>query len=124
MLENDIGGLPVVDEEGHPVGIITRTDIFEQFAEALGANTGYLRVTVQVPDRPGELAKLGGRIADVGGNICSVVSHRGKEGSFDLTLRVDGVERNVLLEAIRADPLVEVLHMWEEAGEETEVASA
>lgn len=124
MLENDIGGLPVIDEEGHPVGIITRTDIFEQFAEALGANTGYLRVTVQVPDRPGELAKLGGRIAEVGGNICSVVSHRGEIGSFDLTLRVDGVERDTLLEAIRKDPLVEVLHMWEEAGEETEVASA
>jgi acetoin utilization protein AcuB len=124
MLENDIGGLPVIDEAGHPVGIITRTDIFEQFAEALGANTGYLRVTVQVPDRPGELAKLGGRIADVGGNICSVVSHRGEDGSFDLTLRVDGVERDVLLEAIREDPLVEVLHMWDGAGEETEVASA
>ncbi|HHS98180.1 MAG TPA: CBS domain-containing protein [Chloroflexi bacterium] len=114
MIEHDVGGLPVVDEKGHLVGIITRSDLFAQFAEALGAETSSLRLTVQVPDRPGELAKLAGRIAQVGGNICSVVSHRPQEeGRMNLTLRVEGVERDVLLEAIRADPEVAVLHVWE-----------
>lgn len=28
MLEHKIGGLPVVDEEGHAVGMVTETDIF------------------------------------------------------------------------------------------------
>ena len=116
MIEHDIGGLPVVEEDGRLVGIITRADIFAQFAEALGADTPSLRITVQVPDRPGELAKLAGRIAGVGGNICSVVSHRaGREGWMNLTLRVEGVERDPLLAAIRADPAVEVLHVWQRA---------
>jgi acetoin utilization protein AcuB len=119
MLQHDIGGLPVVDSTGRPVGIITRSDIFAQFTEALGADTTALRVTVRVPDQPGELAKLAGRIAGIGGNICSVVSHRPAKGeSLDLTLRVDRVAREGLLEAIRADPAVEVLYTWEPGTEE------
>ncbi len=114
MIEHDVGGLPVVDEGGRVVGIITRSDLFAQFAEALGADTPSLRITVQVPDRPGELARLAGRIAQAGGNICSVVSHRPKEsGRMNLTLRVEGVARDTLLAAVRADPEVAVLHVWE-----------
>lgn len=114
MIHHDLSGLPVVDETGRLVGIITRSDIFAQFAEALGADTTAIRVTVRVPNRPGELARLAGRIAQVGGNICSVVSHSpGATGRMDLTLRVEGVEREALLAAVQADPEVEVRHVWE-----------
>ncbi len=114
MIHHNLSGLPVVDETGRLIGIITRSDIFAQFAEALGADTAAIRVTVRVPNRPGELAKLAGRIAEVGGNICSVVSHSpGHKGQMDLTLRVEGVDRETLLGAIRADPTVEVRHVWE-----------
>ncbi|MGB9775445.1 MAG: CBS domain-containing protein [Anaerolineae bacterium] len=114
MIRHNLSGLPVVDETGRLVGIITRSDIFAQFAEALGADTAALRVTVRVPNRPGELAKLAGRIAQAGGNICSVVSHSpGNRGQMDLTLRVEGVDREALLSAIQADPEVEVRHIWE-----------
>ncbi len=114
MIQHDIGGLPVVDADGRLVGIITRSDIFAQFAETLGADTASLRITVQVPDQPGELARLAGRIAATGGNICSVVSHRpDRAGWMNLTLRVMDVERDRLLEAIQADPQLVLLHIWE-----------
>lgn len=114
MIQYNLSGLPVVDETGRLVGIITRSDIFAQFAEALGADTAAIRVTVRVPNRPGELARLAGRIAQAGGNICSVVSHSpGTTGRMDLTLRVEGVDREGLLSAIQADPEVEVRHVWE-----------
>lgn len=119
MVRHNLSGLPVVAPDGRLVGIVTRSDIFACFAEALGADTLAIRVTVRVPDRPGELAKLAGRVAAVGGNICSVVSHApGRSGWMDLTLRVEGVGRDTLLEALRADPEVEVLHVWERAPEE------
>lgn len=112
MIQHGIGGLPVVDGE-RLVGLITRADIFAQFARALGADTDLIRLTVRVPDRPGELAKLAGRIAQEGGNICSVVSHCVEScGWMNLTLRVAGVERDRLLEAIRRDPAVEILSVW------------
>ncbi len=114
MIEHDIGGLPVVEQEERLVGIITRSDIFAQFVEALGANTHSLRIVVQVPNRPGELSKLAGRIAQHGGNIASVVSHSAQKPEYiRLTMRVEGVERGELLEAIGADPAVDVLHVWE-----------
>jgi acetoin utilization protein AcuB len=121
MIRYDVGGLPVVDDRRRTVGIITRSDIFAQFAEALGAGTYSIRVTVQVPDLPGELAKLAQRIAEVSGNICSVISHRPEQaGSLNLTLRVEGVQRNVLMEAIRADPEVRVFNLWKRNTEEEE----
>lgn len=49
MIRHELSGLPVVDETGHRVGIITRSDIFAPFAEALGADTAAIRVTVRVP---------------------------------------------------------------------------
>jgi len=36
MLENKISGLPVVDKEGHVIGIITQSDIFKLFVKMLG----------------------------------------------------------------------------------------
>lgn len=116
MIKHSIGGLPVVDAEGYPIGIITQSDIFAQFTDTLGANTNTLRITVRVPNRPGEFAKLSGRIAETGGNIVSLVSHRATDRAWlDLTLRVEGVERGVLLEAIRADDGISVRHVWDPA---------
>jgi CBS domain-containing protein len=33
MLDHKFSGLPVVDESGHPVGIITESDIFRLVAQ-------------------------------------------------------------------------------------------
>ena len=33
MVDHRIGGLPVVDENGHVVGMITETDIFRAFVD-------------------------------------------------------------------------------------------
>jgi len=122
MIRHDVGGLPVVDEEGRVIGMITRSDIFAHFVEALGAGTPALRITVEVADRPGELAELARRIAGVEGNISSVISHPAREpGWMILTLRVEGVERQRLLSTIRAGDVAKVLQVWErESGERAE----
>jgi acetoin utilization protein AcuB len=56
MRENRIGGLPVV-KDGKLVGVITETDIFTAFLELLGVDRGELRLTLELPDRPGSLAE-------------------------------------------------------------------
>jgi acetoin utilization protein AcuB len=44
MVDNRIGGLPVIDKDEHVVGVITETDIFRAFVEreraGRGAKTG------------------------------------------------------------------------------------
>ena len=54
MTDNKVGGLPVIDD-GVVVGIITETDLFQQFAAALGGGSDSLRLTVQVDDSPGQI---------------------------------------------------------------------
>ena len=112
MVQHKIDSLPVV-EDGRLVGIITEIDIFKWFAAILGGGTSSLRLTVQLDDKPGQLAELAGRIANVNGNITSVVAFSAdKPRRMNFTLRVEGVERERLLEAVSGVDELEVLHAW------------
>ncbi len=116
MVKHKIGSLPVV-ENRRIVGIITETDIFEQFAAVLGGGTNSLRLTVQVADVPGQLAELAGRIAQANSNISSVVAYdAGQPERINITLRVEGADRETVLEAVSRQTGLDVLHVWD--GEE------
>lgn len=52
-----IGCLPVLDD-GVLVGILTETDVLRAFTELFGDGAGSVRVEVQMPNRPGELARV------------------------------------------------------------------
>jgi acetoin utilization protein AcuB len=113
MVAHKIGSLPVV-EAGRLVGIITETDLFQHFAAALGGGSDSLRLTVQVDDAPGQLAEVAGRIAAVQGNICSVVAYNaGQPGRINITLRVEGAERDVVLDTLSGLAGLELLHAWD-----------
>jgi len=110
MVEKKIGCLPVM-HDGDLVGLITETDIFEAFVEILGGEGASLRVTVRVADVPGELARLAGVIAGLGGNICSVARFRGKDPQHCfITFRLEGADEAVLVPALRAT-VEEVVHV-------------
>jgi acetoin utilization protein AcuB len=109
MVQNKVGSLPVL-EEGRVVGIITETDIFRLFTAVLGGGTASVRLTVQVADAPGELARLAGCLARAGGNISSVIAYpAGETGRSNITLRIDGAERQAILNAIRDLPQLEII---------------
>ncbi|MCU0485613.1 MAG: CBS domain-containing protein [Anaerolineales bacterium] len=110
MVEHKIGSLPVL-ENGKLVGIITETDIFKRFAIMLGGGSLSLRLTIQLTDKPGQLAELAGRIAQANGNIVSVVSSPAEQpGCMNFTLRVEGLSLPSLLAAIEDQPGLVVLH--------------
>jgi acetoin utilization protein AcuB len=112
MVKHKIGSLPVV-EGGRIVGIITETDIFSQFAAVLGGGTDSPRLTVQVPNVPGQLAELAGRIAQANGNISSIVAYKTDQPErINVTLRVEGIDRETMLEAVSDQAGLEVLHVW------------
>jgi acetoin utilization protein AcuB len=118
MVEKKIGCLPVM-RDGELVGLITETDIFEVFVEILGGEEASLRITVRVSDVRGELARLAGVIAGLGGNICSVALFRGRSRPRErrlerehvfLTFRLEGVEEEVLVPALEGE-VEEVVHV-------------
>jgi acetoin utilization protein AcuB len=118
MVVHKIGSLPVVDE-GRLIGIITETDIFKQFVEILGGQTAATRLTVEVPDTPGELAKVINVIAALQGNICSVVLTPGVEPLTRLvTLWIQNIQRDTLATVIQALPNIRLIRLWSTPGTE------
>jgi acetoin utilization protein AcuB len=110
MVENKIGSLPVMRDDAL-VGIITETDIFETFVECLGGGEPSLRVTLRVPDVRGELARLAGVIAGLGGDIFSVAVFRAESPEQAMiTFRLEGVDEDTLVGALR-DEVEEVVHV-------------
>jgi len=102
MVEKDVGGLPVVDEENKPVGIITAQDIFTTLVELFGGGQPGLRLTLEVPNAKGVLAGLSTTIFDLDGNIASVGTFPIKDDP-DLTglvLKVQSVSQNQLVDAL------------------------
>jgi acetoin utilization protein AcuB len=118
MVANKIGSLPVVDG-GRLVGIITETDIFKQFVEILGGQAEAIRVTVVVPDTPGALAKVINAIAELQGNIRSVVLTPCADGaSRSATLWIEEINRDALAQAIQNISAVQLIRMWNPPGNE------
>lgn len=111
MVEHRIGCLPVV-EEGRLVGIISDTDIFRVFVEGLGGGHPSLRVTVVIPEQVGSLARVVGRISALGANIHSLGTFWASPTERILAVRVEGVDRQALLEALQAESII-VRDVWE-----------
>jgi acetoin utilization protein AcuB len=96
MADKQIGGLPVVRGE-QVVGIITETDLFKIFLELLGARDPGLRLSVLVPNAPGELATISKAIFEAGGNIMALGTFLGESSeNRELVLKVDGVNAETL----------------------------
>ncbi|MGE5632013.1 MAG: CBS and ACT domain-containing protein [Caulobacteraceae bacterium] len=58
LKEKDISALPVLDGEGRMAGIITRTDIFDAFADTMGVDNEGTRLYIIIPDFVGQIAKI------------------------------------------------------------------
>lgn len=107
MADNKIGGLPVMHGE-HVVGIITETDLFKLFLELMGAREAGVRVTAYIHEKPGQIAKLSGAIANQGGNFVAFGQFAGEDPSSRLlTFKVDGVTEQQVRQIV--EPIIREL---------------
>jgi acetoin utilization protein AcuB len=109
MADKKIGGLPVVSA-GKVVGMITETDLFKILLELMGARHKGTRVTVTVPDQPGELAKITKTIANNGGDFISFGMFSGPDtNSRVVTFKVQGIKKEKIKEVLETV----VLKFWD-----------
>ena len=107
MADGKVGCMPVMHDD-ELVGIITETDLFKVFLELLGARESGVRLSVLLPDVPGELAKLTQAIFNLDGNIIALGTFLGESPeNREVTIKVGGVELQVLKEAV--EPIVDRL---------------
>lgn len=82
-------GLPVVDDAGVVVGVITETDVFESFIEIMGLEKGTTRLTAVIDNRPGTIAEICGVFAENGINIENLVTVPQQDEKLQLIIRGD-----------------------------------
>ena len=101
MADNKIGGLPVMDG-AKLAGIITETDIFKVFLEMLGARDKGIRLTLDIPERKGEMARITTAIAQLDGNILALSTFLGDDPTTAVvTVKVEDVPTEQLEAAMR-----------------------
>jgi acetoin utilization protein AcuB len=85
------------------VGIITDTDLFHVFLNAFGARKPGLRIILSIQDKPGQLARLTGAIAEKSGNVVAFVAAEGDDISKRrITLKVSGISREDIENIIKS----------------------
>ncbi len=89
MLENKISSLPVVNDKGSLIGIITQTDIFKVLINITGVYTGGIQFAFSLEDRPDSIREVTDVIRSYGGRVVSILSTRetAEEGRHNVYIR-------------------------------------
>ncbi|MCQ2578625.1 MAG: CBS domain-containing protein [Treponema sp.] len=91
MVDNNIGCIPIVKDD-LLVGIVTESDLFTLFTDMFSAGVKGVRAVISQSDKPGELAKIVTKIANLNGNLIALVTRDTKEeGQRRSTIKATGI---------------------------------
>lgn len=108
MADKKIGCLPVVRGD-ELTGIISDNDLFSIMVGLLGARRAGVRVTIQQPDRVGEVARVSKTIADAGGNLSVFVTYpTAAPDIWASVVKVTNIPRETLLEMLKKLPDISI----------------
>jgi acetoin utilization protein AcuB len=74
MLEHRISGLPVVNDKGKVVGVITQGDVFKVLVSLTGIYRGGIQFAFNLEDRPGSIKEVADVIRKHGGRMVSILT--------------------------------------------------
>lgn len=126
MIAENIGGMPVTDEDGHVLGIITDSDIFKVLISITGARSGGLQLGFTVSDAPGSLRPIIDLLRTHGASIISILTAQDAEQTaqgatrkvyFRVYPMPEEAERALIAEAEATLPLL----YWQRGSAEKDV---
>ena len=92
MLDHKVGGLPVVDDGGKLVGIISDHDVFKALVDITGARMGGLQFAVELPDKPGTARPLFDLLRTHNARLLSVLTVANPDETRNIFIRVRDLE--------------------------------
>ncbi len=106
MTDKKLTGLPVINEDGCIVGIITEHDVFKVLLEITGARKDGILLAFEVSDAPGSLQPVLSSIIENGGRITSILTggQKGEASVHDVYIRLRPMDlpiQNNLLEVLK-----------------------
>jgi acetoin utilization protein AcuB len=102
ITDEKIGCLPVIEDEVI-VGILTETDLLRHMQVMLGLFQQSVRVTLRMPDRMGEFAKIARVLADnqLGVYSVGVYPTPRREGCYDAVLKIPHIQQDELVQLLK-----------------------
>jgi acetoin utilization protein AcuB len=103
MHDHRIGCLPVVDDAGTLVGLITETDLLGVMVEILGYKDKGTRIAFEIPDSPEACQELVHVLRDFRLDFRSIVSTalHTRPGYRDFVIRVKGEQTDALVKELK-----------------------
>ena len=105
MSDNDISILPVVDNNGKLVGVVSRSDLFRLLLELFEPRHYGIRVTFRIKDQKGVIAKLAIALEKIGANIVSIGNLDSDQGYSTIIMKINGVDESLIKDTL--SPLVD-----------------
>ncbi len=102
LQDNKISGLPVVDDDGRLIGIITQTDISQAFMEILAINLKGVRLNMRVKNTPETLIKIGEILQKHGVTFHNLVTLESKDENPLLILRINANDSKTIINDFKA----------------------
>ncbi|WP_243544764.1 CBS domain-containing protein [Pseudodesulfovibrio tunisiensis] len=95
MLENNFGGLPVVDENDRLCGIITDNDIFKVLVDITGVYHGGVQVCMQISTAAGSLSPVLDTLREHGARIMNIMTRNVDEATEmkDVYIRIRDMDK-------------------------------
>ncbi|MBQ1420604.1 MAG: CBS domain-containing protein [Desulfovibrio sp.] len=103
MIRKRVSTLPVVDEDGKLIGMLTEWDVFQAMVNAIGVDQPCLQLSFAVPNEPGSLARLLALVKKYGMSVITVLSKiDGKRRLIDIRCKetVSTAQTNAMLEEL------------------------
>ncbi len=96
LLKEKISGVPVVNDQGKPVGVITKSDLFKVIISISGLPKRGIQFAVRVFNRPGAVQEILDIFRKYGGRIMNILVslESGDEKYLNAYLRIYGIDRN------------------------------
>ncbi|MBU0481385.1 MAG: CBS and ACT domain-containing protein [Proteobacteria bacterium] len=74
MLNSRISGLPVVDDSGHLIGLLSETDVLRGFIHMTGIKKDAIQYVMDLPDAPGSVTKATTILKENNARIISILT--------------------------------------------------
>jgi acetoin utilization protein AcuB len=103
MLENKISSLPVINDKGCLIGIITQTDIFRVLINITRVYTGGVQFAFSLEDRPGCIREVSDVIRSYHGRVVSILStcEDAEEGRYNVYIRTRSLPEDKTRDLLR-----------------------
>lgn len=110
LSDRKIGCLPVI-EDGIVVGIITEVDVMNAIQTMLAMHVEGVRITLRMPDRPGEFAKITGALGSHTIGVMGIGTYPSprREGYYDVVLKIRNVTKDIIKEVLGNIPDQEII---------------